>query len=385
MPRSPWFPVCGAQCFSIFIDTDEEASQSPERSTYAGIDARKDLNSQKPTQRDIRVPDLDLSGRHAWLPLLACLMLLALIAIVLGIRRPQHSPPPIITPDCSQDFTGDVRALAYCCHHFNLHCKDLDDRAKSLAFGVDPVTSDSDGSNDYPSRVKDVSGSRIGVDPMTSDSDGSTATDYLSRVKDVSGSRIGVDPMTSDSDGSTDYLSRAKDVSGSRIGVDPMTSDSDGSNDYPSRVKGVSGSQIGVDPMTSDSDGSTDYPSRVKDVSGSRIGVDPMTSDSDGSTATDYLSRAKDISGSRIGVDPMASDIHGSTDYLARAKDISGSRIGVDPMTFDSDGSNDYPSRAKDVSGSRESTGQHDEARTRPYESETAASLATSREAVIRD
>ena len=161
MSVASWLPVCGPECFSLFFeeDPDPDPSQSRQTSTYQQVKRQvqsqgkdnegQNSQNQSPTQREARVlaASWDLSGRHAWMPLLTCLVLIALLAAVVGFNHGRAAPEhvaPVVTPDCSQDFSGDVRALAFCCHHFSKHCDDLDHPASSaigagIMIGIDPM------------------------------------------------------------------------------------------------------------------------------------------------------------------------------------------------------------------------------------------------------
>ena len=133
-----WLPVCGPQCFfSLFSDDQGQSPRSAKQRSYEGVKEDKGSNGQRTLQREVRVPTWEFDSYRFSIPLLACLVLFALVMLIFNQLHgadasAQH--PPIVIPDCSQDLTSEaphinVRAMAYCCHHLGLHCQDLEFRA----------------------------------------------------------------------------------------------------------------------------------------------------------------------------------------------------------------------------------------------------------------
>ena len=142
-----WLPVCGPQCFfSLFSDDQGQSPRSAKQRSYEGVKEDKGSNGQRTLQREVRVPTWEFDSYRFSIPLLACLVLFALVMLIFNQLHgadasAQH--PPIVIPDCSQDLTSEaphinVRAMAYCCHHLGLHCQDLELRA-GAANGMGPA------------------------------------------------------------------------------------------------------------------------------------------------------------------------------------------------------------------------------------------------------
>jgi len=142
-----WLPVCGPQCFfSLFSDDQGQSPRSAKQRSYEGVKEDKGSNGQRTLQREVRVPTWEFDSYRFSIPLLACLVLFALVMLIFNQLHgadasAQH--PPIVIPDCSQDLTSEaphinVRAMAYCCHHLGLHCQDLEFRA-GAANGMGPA------------------------------------------------------------------------------------------------------------------------------------------------------------------------------------------------------------------------------------------------------